>query len=41
MFATTIHLFTPVSTEDSTTEALTGGDEDGYKPYEESFVNEK
>jgi hypothetical protein len=43
LFATGIHLMTPVPEEGSTTEGLTGGggDEDAYKPYEESFVNEK
>lgn len=41
LFAFFIHLMTPVATEGSTQEALTGGDEDTYKPYEESFVNDK
>lgn len=42
IFVTIIHLFTPVSGMNDTTAALTGGDDsDGYKPYEESFVNEK
>lgn len=41
LFVTVIHLFTPVNIENATTEALTGGDDDNYKPYEEAFVNEK
>jgi hypothetical protein len=41
LFATLIHLFTPVPAEGSSTEALNEADGDSYKPYEESFVNEK
>lgn len=42
MFATAIHLFTPIPAEGGTSETMnTDGDADSYKPYEESFVNEK
>lgn len=40
LFATAIHVLTPVPAEGATGE---GGDTEGdsYKPYEETFVNEK
>ena len=41
LFVTIIHLMTPVPAEGSTTEALIVGDEESYKPYEESYANEK
>ena len=40
LFATIIHVMTPVPLEGAISESLTGDDDD-YKPYEETFVNEK
>lgn len=41
LFATLIHLFTSVPSGGSASEALTEAEGDSYKPYEESFGNEK